>query len=543
MDEKKTLQQETVSAFIERWIARSHPDSILHMKVSPWDVFHSLDIPNIYITSLKTGLIIDSNHDLIIGDLPLGWMTVDCDYQGEKLKVPRNWCEILASLEHLNEYGNALHILEPIGFGSVRGKRFEALLNRNGFYISAYVRLPEGILQPETSLTPVLAVFTKHPAPSVFVEELINPSQAEYLVDNYFLPSEMRDSKNYIPSGSFRGFATLKSQRQIDRLETQYKNYSQHTIGELKIEINTVPSGGIFTEIPNSIYIPKIGKSSVVSDLKDTTLKHQNYFQVVLDQSVVNAYLAAFFRSTLGKLILESSSSGTFISHLNKTDIENLTVAIPKREEQQSIVSTINKLSRLKSELTVFDSELALNPSNSSSIQERLDSMLDAIDELTEAEKIVSLAREDESKRLEFKETLSLDVDKQTKEKYLETSALKTIVAFLNSEGGHLLVGVSDTGIISGLNCEIEKFDSTRDDFLKRWKNLVKEHIGEPFYPFIDYRLIDVDGKIVLNVECQPSPKLECYLDNKDFYVRTSPATDKLEGPKLVEYCRNRFPA
>ena len=42
-------------------------------------------------------------------------------------------------------------------------------------------------------------------------------------------------------------------------------------------------------------------------------------------------------------------------------------------------------------------------------------------------------------------------------------------------------------------------------------------------------------------VECKKSTK-GCFLDKKDFYVRTNPATDKLEGLKLVEYIKNHFP-
>jgi len=44
----------------------------------------------------------------------------------------------------------------------------------------------------------------------------------------------------------------------------------------------------------------------------------------------------------------------------------------------------------------------------------------------------------------------------------------------------------------------------------------------------------------VLYVNCGKSEK-PCYLDGKDFYVRTNPATDKLEGPKLVNYIKNHF--
>ena len=49
-----------------------------------------------------------------------------------------------------------------------------------------------------------------------------------------------------------------------------------------------------------------------------------------------------------------------------------------------------------------------------------------------------------ESKTLEFKETLSLDLKNQVKEKGIELSSLKTITGFLNSDGGDLLIGIND---------------------------------------------------------------------------------------------------
>ena len=161
-------------------------------------------------------------------------------------------------------------------------------------------------------------------------------------------------------------------------------------------------------------------------------------------------------------------------------------------------------------------------------------------DGLTDIDKVRGILREGESKNIEYKETLSLDVRKNTKQKYIELSVLKTVVAFLNTEWGILLVGVNDDGNITGLDEEINKFHKNLDKFLLHFKNLIKVRIGEEFYPFIEYKAIHVDGKLILIVECEESPS-PCYLDNKDFYVRTNPATDKLEGPRLVEYIRNHF--
>lgn len=64
--------------------------------------------------------------------------------------------------------------------------------------------------------------------------------------------------------------------------------------------------------------------------------------------------------------------------------------------------------------------------------------------------------------------------------------------------------------------------------------------IGSEFYPLIDFDLFQVLDKQVLRVDCTLSQKA-CFYDGNEFYVRTNPATDKLEGRQLIEYVKRRF--
>ena len=543
MQNNLSAQQNIINAFIDKWVSSLLAKSILLIKRSEFRVFSEIDSLNVNIVKSSEDIKGSPTFDLIIGDLPIGMGIMEYDFHGTKLKIPRNWKEILDSLKFLEENGTAIYVIEPLGFGSIHGIQMMKELNKYGFYESAIIKLPEGICLPQTSIIPIFTVIIKRDAPSLFAAELLSESQAVRVADDYltFITSGESNNGILLKPGSFRGFSRLKMEQQIERLETQYKNYSQHSLYELSLEINSVQTGGQFIEKANSIYIPKIGRSPVYDSLQDTTLKHQNYFQVVLKEDVNNAYVSAFFKSTLGRLTLSSSFSNTFISHLNKCDVEQILVALPKPEEQAMIVNTANSILRLKFALDEFDSELALNPKNSSSIQTQLDSMLEAIGGLTDVEKVNALVRQGESKNAEYKSTLSVDLKKHTREKYIETEALKTVVAFINSEGGSLLIGISDDGVILGINQEIEKFFKNNDKFLLHLKNALKSRIGEQFYPFIDYRLIGINDKKVLWVECKRSLKTPCYLDGSDFYVRTNPATDKLEGPKLVEYVKNHF--
>jgi len=145
-----------------------------------------------------------------------------------------------------------------------------------------------------------------------------------------------------------------------------------------------------------------------------------------------------------------------------------------------------------------------------------------------------------ETKFIEYKQTLSLDITSNTKEKYIEAASLKTICAFMNSEGGTLLIGVNDSGKPLGIEEEIQKFYKSNDKFLLHFKNIIRHRIGEQVYALLEYEIREFKGVNLLVINCQKSDK-EIFMNSEEFYVRTNPATDRLEGKRLLEYCRIRF--
>lgn len=154
--------------------------------------------------------------------------------------------------------------------------------------------------------------------------------------------------------------------------------------------------------------------------------------------------------------------------------------------------------------------------------------------------KLEKIINKGESKTLELKETFTLDVKKQTREKYLEYSVLKTIAGFLNSDGGMLLIGVRDDTTIIGIENEIQKLFKNKDKFLLHLSNKIKSSFGEKVFPLINSSFKKIKDKNILQIECRSSEK-PIWMNEKEFFVRTDPATEKLEGPNLVEYIKTRF--
>ena len=118
---------------------------------------------------------------------------------------------------------------------------------------------------------------------------------------------------------------------------------------------------------------------------------------------------------------------------------------------------------------------------------------------------------------------------------------LKTIAGFLNTDGGELFIGVSDDSKVLGIENELIKLHkSSKDKFQLHLKTLIKENIGLGSSNFINLELITINDKEIIHVSCKKSDE-PVYIKDKDFYIRTGPATDKLEGRELVNYTTSRF--
>ena len=167
--------------------------------------------------------------------------------------------------------------------------------------------------------------------------------------------------------------------------------------------------------------------------------------------------------------------------------------------------------------------------------------------EIDDAELVKKLIDEGESNYLEFKSTLRLNLNTGEKDKRMEKAVLKTLVAFLNTDGGTLLVGVEDNGNILGV--DIEGFDN-RDKMNLHITNLISSQIGDEFLPYIKFRSVDFGkketgaDKIVIIFECSPTASPVFFKDPKEkqeiYFVRSGPSTIELTGVDLLKYATNR---
>jgi hypothetical protein len=151
--------------------------------------------------------------------------------------------------------------------------------------------------------------------------------------------------------------------------------------------------------------------------------------------------------------------------------------------------------------------------------------------------KLVSLG---ESETLECKSSLQWDIDKQERNKGLRFAVLKTVVAFLNTKGGTLVIGVGDDGSALGLAQDLKFVDNSRDRFEQLLMSTISDCIGAHFTKFIQIRFEDIQDQTVcaVDVDRSPEPAYVTRNNSSEFYVRVGCTTRLLDAEKTVQYVR-----
>ena len=151
-----------------------------------------------------------------------------------------------------------------------------------------------------------------------------------------------------------------------------------------------------------------------------------------------------------------------------------------------------------------------------------------------------------ESKTLEFKSSLRWNLKEGRKDdKRVTHAALKTIAAFLNTEGGDLLIGVADDRTVLGI--DHDRLDND-DRFMLHLAQVVRNGLGDRAGTCIDPKTQIAEGKTVCLVSCKRSPE-PVYLRwnglekarEGDFYVRSGPGTVRLKPTDAERYVATRF--
>jgi hypothetical protein len=161
-------------------------------------------------------------------------------------------------------------------------------------------------------------------------------------------------------------------------------------------------------------------------------------------------------------------------------------------------------------------------------------------------EEFAAIIKAGEKHTVEFKESARWDMKQNKQNAAMEEVIVASGAAFLNADGGTLLIGVKDNGSIVGLKHDYKTLGKKpdRDGFenwltgllLDRYKKDVAPHIAVSFHDFAGEDVCRITFKQAHRPVFVPNGAGEA------FYVRTGNSKKKLSISEAMEYCRQRWP-
>lgn len=210
---------------------------------------------------------------------------------------------------------------------------------------------------------------------------------------------------------------------------------------------------------------------------------------------------------------------------------------------------------------------------------EHIDSVLASLEAIRHATTLHSLIAQGEGDSLEFKESLhecgedlraedlpldlrgrvlnekenfTLDQARNELRKRLNWEVTKTIAAFLNTGGGTLLVGVSDTGETVGIEPDFKYVHNLNSDgWLLSLQEVVLHALDPDVWGVVRVSLVRDGDRTVAVISCPPR-SVETWHPMKDekrgttweaFYIRMAAGSQELQGQALTRYVRERWPS
>ncbi len=221
----------------------------------------------------------------------------------------------------------------------------------------------------------------------------------------------------------------------------------------------------------------------------------------------------------------------------NGWDTEDWTVDIKYWDYEATGEVGDEEVNELKVLYTPFDFWEYHNPSKAESREK--------VEEANQIPLFEYIIDKGENRKLEFKSTLRYCLNKKQPKDYIEHAILKTIVAFANTKGGLLFIGVSDEGEIIGIDNDLQTFkEYSKDKFLKHFDNLIKVNFTSPIDAILEYELMEIKSKLVFLIKVKKSEKprfLNTKLKGKEFYIRRSASSNSLDIEETVQYIIDKW--
>lgn len=254
-----------------------------------------------------------------------------------------------------------------------------------------------------------------------------------------------------------------------------------------------------------------------IRDLLDESLPEDPYPRVVFDDKV---------KAVFDHLYVSYGDDGSSVYDVDRSVLIADTLAVPALVEE--ITSAVVKRIKLDAEFAALVArELrGVAPTFARSVEELL------------------AGAEDDS--IEFKSTARWDLREQRRNKAMEDAVVKTVTAFLNTDGGSLLIGVADDGTLVGLSHDYLQVQPHNGDGFVNWlTTLLANAMGAAAAMRIRARIIKHDGFELCRLDVPASSRPTWAKTSKAerlFFVRMNNSSRVMPDDELQVYLGDRWP-
>ena len=163
---------------------------------------------------------------------------------------------------------------------------------------------------------------------------------------------------------------------------------------------------------------------------------------------------------------------------------------------------------------------------------------------------VLDTIEQGEGQFIEFKEVWQFDISEYEKNgrpvKNIDTQygVIKSIAAFLNSDGGTVLIGVADNKKVVGLERDLTLFGNSEDSFLRQISAAIGSSIGldKKFYYSVEW--VTVKNKRVIKIFVRPNKNSKTWVEFKNkpetFFIRDGSRTVRLAGEVADRYWKTK---
>jgi len=294
---------------------------------------------------------------------------------------------------------------------------------------------------------------------------------------------------------------------------------------------------------------------------------------------ILNQYLDYLFTRTAGDIMsmaLKDSETeiGSFAGDLISRDaLLKMPILVPTIMVQKNMLRIRKEIDKRSFELNELK-KILLQVDQHEVIQAELEKLISPKNRTGTMRTLRELLEHNEDNMLEFKASMwtkyktvnkiaTKEIVKMDKKPYfLQDEILHTVAAFLNTEGGTLLIGVKDkptswrsrAAEVFGIEPDYRWFNNQGGDaYIQAVYQVLNNGFGDTSTTakFVEVKIVQFDDKEICRVDVKPLPRVrdgELYINEKtsqeeeSFYYRVGDSSQKASMKSATRYIRNTFP-